>query len=302
MFGFTHQLRITSISGLNVTFRGYTREAFKARNVDPLAPRGENPPGQNYKRFTADMNSRLMDLSQPIVQRALDKSFSFAREVANQAASYFKKRPSKFHKYADMAKIFSRHFKLDDPTETQRAEVERVFEATSDGLSGPVIISDLFAALDGQRGVLVAGAEGQVAMSPEEDRRYMEAVRALDDPTVEETNDLMREHLARADDPDIYIHFNHILTCNVWQMARLIIHEATHKFAYTGDYAYHSDSAAWGNLVGANAIKNADSYAYAAVSVKASSALNPQKIKAKGTSIVSAKQLLTILPDWGKTV
>jgi hypothetical protein len=165
-----------------------------------------------------------------------------------------------------------------------------------------VIISDLFAAKDGQRGVLVAGAEGQVAMKPEEDQRYMQEVMALDNPTVESTNDLLRQHLSQADDAQIYIHFNHLVTSNVWQMARLIIHEATHKYAYTGDYAYYSNSAAWGNLLGANAIKNADSYAYAAVSVKASSALTPEKIKDKSSSVISAKQLPTVLPDWGKTI
>jgi len=294
MFGFTHQLRVSNAQGLNVTFQGYTLERFKSRYVDPQG--GDRGPFSTHTKYTQVMNNDLMDLSQRAVQRALADSFIYARDAAAQAARYFAKRPGGIHRYADMAKIFRRHFKLADPGNEQRDEVERVFAATSQGLNGAVIVSDLFAAKDGQRGGgLVDGAEGQVAFSADEDVAYLRDIMAPENR--DRSADVTRQHLARSADAQIFIAFANMKFWNVAQMARVILHEATHKFAFTGDYAYHSNDRDWNALTGANAVKNADSYAYGAVSVKASSALSPDKIRRVSNPLISMNELRLIVPS-----
>jgi lysine-specific metallo-endopeptidase family protein len=64
------------------------------------------------------------------------------------------------------------------------------------------------------------------------------------------------------------IHLEFMLL-GIWSepaIARIIIHEATHKFAKTEDHAYMSDEAKWAGMTPPQSIQNADSYAYAALS------------------------------------
>jgi hypothetical protein len=296
MFAFTHQLRITSAAGLNVTFLGYTLEAFKRRHVDPLeGDKTKKDPHSRHTKFERVMNNDLMDISKPVVQRALERSFIYARDAATQAAHYFTKRPGGLHRYADMAKIFSRHFKLDAPTDGQRDEVQRVLRLTAQGLSGALVICDLLAAKDGDKNSgLVDGAEGQVVFSAEEDARYMDALKNRGN---ERPADVTRRFLQAAEDPDIYIAFDKLKFWNVAQLARVIVHEATHKYAATGDYAYYSNAVEWNGMTGGDAIKNADSYAYASISVKASSALTPDKIARLEGALIPMRELQRIVPS-----
>ncbi len=295
MFGFTITQRVTSAAGLNVTFRGFTLEHFQNRYIDVLKTKGDSV--AKHRQYTQLWNNKLMDISERCVLRALIKSFLYAQDAATRAASYFHKRPGGLHRYADMAKIFRRHFKLDAPTDKDRDEVERVFRATSAGLDGALVISDLFAAEDGARdGGLVAGAEGQVAFRLEEDVLYAQELKT----TVEQggcSHDVTRKYLSQAQDAQIYIAFELIMSMNVAQLARVILHEATHKFAFTGDYAYHASTNDWNTLTSDKAIKNADSYAYGAISVKESSALSPEKIKRVAGPLLSMGELRQIRPS-----
>jgi hypothetical protein len=64
------------------------------------------------------------------------------------------------------------------------------------------------------------------------------------------------------------IHLEFMLL-GIWSepaIARILIHEATHKFAKTKDHAYMSDETQWARMTAPESIQNADSYAYAALS------------------------------------
>jgi len=67
----------------------------------------------------------------------------------------------------------------------------------------------------------------------------------------------------------------------------VIVDEATHKFAYTGDYAYFSNSGDVSGMMASEALKNADSYAYAAISIKAGNTLTHDKIARLGSAMVA---------------
>jgi len=293
MFGYTHQLRVNA-EGLNARLMGYTIEKFKSQYVDPQIGNKDDPYGL-YVNYLRRMNNDLMDLNQPVVQQALVKSVVYARDAANKAAEYFEKRPGRVKSYSRQQKIFLRHFKLNNPTAIQRDEVERVLKATAKGLNGAIVISDLFAAKDGQRDRgLVDGAEGQVGFNEVDDALYMQDLIAAAD---EERTDVTRTHLSTATDAQIYLNFGLMKFNNLAELARIIVHEATHKYAYTGDYAYYSNGHQFSQMLGTEAIKNADSYAYAAISVKESSTLTPEKIKRLGESLLSLQDLQRVVPS-----
>ncbi|BFM13096.1 hypothetical protein R50072_32490 [Simiduia litorea] len=57
-------------------------------------------------------------------------------------------------------------------------------------------------------------------------------------------------------------HIHIRLDDNENEMAQTIIHEATHRFAGTGDFAYQHDGDKWTNLSSGERLNNADSYAH----------------------------------------
>jgi hypothetical protein len=288
MFLPTHQLRITTPES-SVRFRGFTKARFKTLFVDPAEESGAI---MKFNSYSHKMNQDLVDLADRDVQRALDICIDYARDAATAAAQYFAKRPTRFSTLNRMEKIFERHFKLRAPSDEQRLEVQRTFERTAAGLASDIEITDLFVGADlyGDNGGLFWGSEGQVAFDKDTDDAYMGTMRALEADEVDERkNDVMREFLQRAGKLDIYLDFSLLRKSNKQQMARVIVHEATHKFAFTGDYGYMSDDRAFFRMTGADAIRNADSYAYAAISVMEASALTPEKIARLGTRLLNRR-------------
>ena len=285
MFLPTNRLRYQHDRG-SVSFLGFTRERYKTLYVDPAVDAGARLKSASYNH---KMKQDLMDIGERDIQRAMLASMEYARGAATAAAHYFARRPTLFKPLNRMEKIFERHFKLGSPSDEQRRVVQRTFELAEAGLNANIDIIDLFAGADlyaDNRG-LFWGAEGQVVFDADTDRAYMQAMRALEDDEVEERkNDVMRDFLEQAEQLDIYLDFSLLKKSNMQQMARVIVHEATHKFAFTGDHAYMSNDGAFARMSGANAVKNADSYAYAAISVMEESALTPEKIKRLGTALV----------------
>jgi hypothetical protein len=148
------------------------------------------------------------------------------------------------------------------------------------------VVSDLFTAADRfNKGALVWGAEGQVAFDPETDDAFMNEL--MEEGGIERKNDIMRQYPSNADTLEIYMDFGLLRKFNLKQIARVIVHEATHKFAYTGDYAYFSNSGDVSRMLASEALKNADSYAYAAISIKTGSALTHDKITQLGTAMIA---------------
>jgi len=99
-------------------------------------------------------------------------------------------------------------------------------------------------------------------------------------------------HFSRGVAKSIHLEF---MLLGVWSehaIARILIHEATHKFADTKDYAYMSDPDAWEVLTPSRSIKNADSYAYAALSFHARKIVNFRTfISAGGMPVPDLKAL-----------
>lgn len=281
MFNATHYLRISNVSK-NITFRGFTKSRFKTLYIDPQQAIGAQDKVYSYN---AQMNNNLMDLSLPAAQNSLAKATIYAQDAAIEAEQYFSKRPSTFHPRRRMGQIFKHHFKNDKPSEKDRDIAQDTFRRTAAGLNGKIVISDLFAAADRfNNSALVWGAEGQVVFDPKTDEAFMNEL--MQEGGIEQKNDIMRQYLSKAKSLDIYIDFNLLHSCNLHEMARIIVHEATHKFAYTGDYAYFSNSNNVNSMSAPEALKNADSFAYAAISVKAERTLTKEKIHRLGAPMI----------------
>jgi len=282
MFNPTHYLRMSNTSR-NITFRGFTKARFKSLYIDPQ--QAINAQDKVYS-YNAQMNNNLIDISLPEVQNALINAMIYAQDAAKEAAEYFAKRPSTFHPRRSMGKVFTQHFKNASPSTEDRDTVQATFRRTAAGLAGNIVVSDLFTAADRfNKGGLVWGAEGQVAFDPETDDAFMSEL--MEEGGIERKNDIMRQYLSTADTLEIYIDFGLLRTFNIKQMARVIVHEATHKFAYTGDYAYFSNSGDVSGMMASEALKNADSYAYAAISIKAGNTLTHDKIARLGSAMVA---------------
>jgi hypothetical protein len=90
----------------------------------------------------------------------------------------------------------------------------------------------------------------------------------------------------------IHVQFSLCLKRSVDWLARAIVHEATHKFAATGDYAY-AHAAEYTTLRPEHATQNADSFAYAAMSVALGSVVWPADLE-QGPPAVEARSLQDI--------
>jgi hypothetical protein len=85
---------------------------------------------------------------------------------------------------------------------------------------------------------------------------------------------LTQKYLAAGDTGSTHIQLSYCQTRSINSMARAIVHEATHKFAATVDWGY-VDQGKVGELKPERAIENADSYAYAALSILRDQPITP---------------------------
>jgi hypothetical protein len=67
-------------------------------------------------------------------------------------------------------------------------------------------------------------------------------------------------------------------------MARIIVHEATHRFAATGDFGC-TDHDTRASLAPKQAVLNADSYAYAAMSVLRNELVTPRSFRRERAAV-----------------
>ena len=190
----------------------------------------------------------------------LYKAFLRAKTAAAQASQAFK--PSAKHDYRRrvlLTRILNSYFGKANST-ADLAVIERTFAKTADGLGeNAVTISDN-CGRDRVRGQPV---EGIVKFK---EATQIEANAAGRGESADDKNDLMSHYLKVGETNNIRIEFALTRTYTVDQLARVILHEATHKFGYTADYAYEGKGDIAGLTTG-RAIKNADSYAYAGISV-----------------------------------
>jgi hypothetical protein len=159
--------------------------------------------------------------------------------------------------------------------------IRDTFQMTARGLAGSVSISDC-AGRERAGGQL---AEGIVPMKKASQAKMDREVRSLselyekkkrgkspkkamrlDDDLYVEQQYLMRKYLASGDTGSIHVEFSYIGEYSVDAIARIILHESTHKFAATADFGY-ADKHTIEKLKPAQAILNADSYAYAGISL-----------------------------------
>lgn len=148
--------------------------------------------------------------------------------------------------------------------------IQQTFDAVAQGLNGSLTISDCAGREMGPMGGL---AEGIVPLRKGAEVLKLEKSKALE---AEISNlhqlemaqqDLMREFLL---DPSntgsIHVQFSYCKEKPMDAMARIIVHEATHKFAGTADYGYAAMNSIK-DVPPEKAVRNADSYAFAAMSV-----------------------------------
>lgn len=80
----------------------------------------------------------------------------------------------------------------------------------------------------------------------------------------------------------IHLAFDLTSTYSETALARIIAHEATHKFADTEDHAYMHEFTKFAAMTQAQACDNADSYAYAAISILRNRLITWQTMRDEG--------------------
>ena len=276
MFNPTNRLRISSRE-FSVSFEGFTKARFKTLHVDPFQGVSQD----KHFSYTNLMNNQLIDIGDRHVQNALEKCYLRAKSAAEKAANYFE-MPSLLHPRKTMKQILTTHFKqTGEPDAVTLRTIRDTFQSAAHGLAGPVTLRDLFAGADrfNENRGLVWGAEGQVAFDPQVDQLYMQVIQDAD---AEERNDIMRDFLGGSDASEIYLDFKLIRFHTVDSMARIILHEATHKFAHTADYAYFSSNQDVLAMRPEKALLNADSYAYAGISALKDTVVGHNTINQRG--------------------
>ncbi|MCQ8129404.1 M35 family metallo-endopeptidase [Methylomonas rivi] len=254
----TTYLSYTNSKGQRVTFAGFTEQDFKKRYLAAL----EKGKREYIEKYTVP---HIADLGDSAVQLALIDAFCMARDAAVQADAFFSselksKQPNKLH-----SEIFGELFSTKKPGSSDYRLVQETFEKTSRGLGGSVTICDMFKGADHEPGGPSWGpSEGEVLIPQNILRDYSQRAKKSD-----AAGDIMRKMLEKEGEhvKDIYIRFNLVRELSVEGLARVILHEATHKFAYTGDYQYIYDATSMKGIKSKQALYNADSYAFAGMSV-----------------------------------
>ncbi|AEG00220.1 M35 family metallo-endopeptidase [Methylomonas methanica] len=254
----TTRLSYTNSKAQRVTFAGFTEKDFKKRYLAAL----EKNKREFIEKYTVP---HIADLSDPAVQLALIDAFCIAREVSVQADTFFSsaqksKQPNKL-----CSDIFGALFATKKPGGSDFRVVQETFEKTRRGLDGSVTLCDMFKGADHEPGGPSWGpSEGEVLIPKDILRDYSQKAKKSD-----AAGDIMRKMLQKEGDrvQDIYIRFNLVRELTVEGLARVILHEATHKYAYTGDYQYIYDGTSMNGIKSKQALYNADSYAFAGMSV-----------------------------------
>jgi hypothetical protein len=255
MYNETTYLKYTNRSGQQVTFAGFTKKDFKARYLNGL-------PDAKLEYMKRHSVPKIADLGDFHVQLALIGAFCVARDAAVQVDGFFKRASSKDKFYRDVCRQF---FRLKNPSKKEHGVIQETFDKTRRGLEGAVVICDMFKGADHEPGGPSWGAsEGEVLIPTNVLREYSANAGKKD-----EAGDIMRKMLEReaVSVQNIHLRFNLVHEMTVDGLARVIFHEATHKYAYTGDYKYIYDSTSMKGVKSKQALYNADSYAFAGMSV-----------------------------------
>lgn len=144
--------------------------------------------------------------------------------------------------------VLDKHFHFAGNAATRSSGLTRlrnVLNLTNAGLKEQLVISDVF----GRRG----------------DEGYVVTV----------TNNATGAVVKRC---SIHVEYDLIDTYSKLGVARIIIHEATHKFAGTADHAY-SHQPGYSNMTQVQSLNNADSYAYAATSLYKNKLVNHRSME-----------------------
>lgn len=91
---------------------------------------------------------------------------------------------------------------------------------------------------------------------------------------------LIKKYLESGDTKSIHIEYSYIDKYSIDAMARVILHEATHKFAATADFGY-ADRDAIKPLRPDEAVKNADGYAYAGLAILKDAPITPKELNSE---------------------
>jgi hypothetical protein len=245
-------------------------------------------------------NKHLKDLEDRNCVVVLYKCYLRAREAAEKGAQFFQKLqaknlPGAKGKYSavrgvDQAGmlasfVLSEYFASAD-REEYLDEIRDTFKKTAQGLGGKdITISDCA----GRERVGALLAEGIVPLRAGSHNELEKEAQSLDDLYEqrkgkllkvfgEESSDrvklqqwvdqqyLMKKYLESGDTKSIHIEYSYIDTYSIDAMARIFLHEATHKFAATADFGYATQDTIK-SLRPDEAVKNADSYAYAGLAI-----------------------------------
>jgi hypothetical protein len=105
---------------------------------------------------------------------------------------------------------------------------------------------------------------------------------------------LMRKYLASGETNSIHIEYSFIDKYSIDAMARIILHEATHKFAATGDFGY-ADRKQISKLRPDEAIRNADSFAYAGISILRNTLITPAQLNTEKPAAIDQSGIEAML-------
>lgn len=202
---------------------------------------------------------RLKDLEDGKIVQILHLSFCRAKEAAQKALYNFDhiKFTGLLKSYLEL-RILTTYFC--GASEKHITDIRDTFAKTAQGLSSDVTISDC-AGRERVGGTRLA--EGIVPLKKDKQKELNERGAALS-PIDQQL--LMRKYLESGATNSIHVEFSYLDSYSIDAMARIILHEATHKYAATVDFGYEEHKSIE-KLKPELAVLNADSYAYAGISV-----------------------------------
>jgi lysine-specific metallo-endopeptidase family protein len=208
--------------------------------------------------------------SYELAKKILDKVVSEIQSIKSAMIS-----GSKSGANAMTRNILVHHFHLDEPHDKASKEqwtkdlnhILSFYQATKTGLSGPTTISDAYS--DVVKGASATADRGYVGKRHDHSQPLLPSGHF---PIF--TGDLKGgTKYSPGRLGSVHIDFDLLNTDSKLSIARTIIHESTHKYKDTEDHAYawyHQTTVAgtaYNELTKAEAMDNADSYAYAAICI-----------------------------------
>ena len=283
-----------------------------------------------FEKAAAYQDKRHMDIEALAYGRGvliLYKCFLRAKQAAKLGAQVFKEIAAMWPSGPQKGPLQLKHPKLQlvmailDEYYAQTSSSENLkqivagFEQTSQGLSAPsVVIADcLGRERTGPEG---SPAEGVVNLRPGAKKALETDIDSLDDAYRlraanllkltggdQQTLDnhkaadeqyLMMKQLESGNTKSIHIEYSYIAKYSVDAMARIILHESTHKFAATGDFGY-ADKGQISKLAPTEAVRNADSFAYAGMCLLRDSLVTPGQLNNEKPSALESGGLDSLL-------